>query len=331
MPTLAAYFGTSVSSFLIRNGQDLEFVKFPYVYSKGLFSNQCTKSQFYRYLIETILRERGMSLGSCEVSVCGFLEPPEFAFGPTVSCSVVDTISSAEKFYPVFVAGSSLLTRDVISSFSSFEPSKSTDEIDINYLSNLSIFPQMVPSDLSAQANLDEDVSNKVPGGLSIASDTSIVFTGDRFAQNIADKGLHYILMLELIKSVGIYDLYLDTNNKVPLVNLLEHDFDNLSYTSRVGTFINTSSGVECLLTTGVGDDQFFEVKKNRIYVMPLTSEGEVKLSVKGADIGSREVNVSGGTLGLIFDTREQKGSIYSDVKLLNDLLKQIDRILVNK
>ena len=331
MPTLAAYFGTSVSSFLIRNGQDLEFVKFPYVYSKGLFSNQCTKPQFYRYLIETTLRERKMSLGSCEVSVCGFLEPPEFAFGPTVSCSVVDTISSSNDFYPVFVAGSSLITKDIISSFSSFVSKKSKNDIDPNYFSNLAIFPQMVPTDLSAQANLDEDVSTKIPGGLNISSDIPVVFTGDRFAQNVSDRGLSYILMLELIKSAGIYDLYLDTNNKVSLVNLLEREFDTLSYTSRVGTFINTTSGVECLLSTGVGDDQLFEVKKDHIYVMPLTSEGEVRLSVKSADLGSREVKVSGGTLGLIFDTREQKGSIYSDVKLFNDLLKQIDRVLVNK
>ena len=331
MPTLAAYFGTSVLSFLIRNGQDLEFVKFPYVYSKGLFSNQCSESQFYRYLIETILRERNISLGSCDVSVCGFFEPPDFAFGPNVSCSVVDTISSSDKFYPVFIADSSLITKDIISSYSDFTDRKSKDDIEPNFFSNLAIFPQVVPSDLSDQANLDENISGKVPNGLTISSDTAVVFTGDRFAQNVTDKGLNYILMMELIKSAGIYNLYLDGNNKVSLINLLDREFDVLSYTNRVGTFINTTGGVECLLSTGVGDDQFFEVKKDHIYVMPLNSESEVKLSVKSTDLGSREVKVSGGTLGLIFDTREHKGSIYTDVKLFNDLLKQVDRVLVNK
>lgn len=331
MPSIAAYFGTSVSSFLIRKGQDLDFVKFPYVYSKGLFSNQCNISQFYSYLIEMVLRERDISLDSCEVYVCGFLEPPNLAFESSVSCSVVNTISSCDSFYPIFVADSTLMTKDTISSFSNFDEASLKDVVDPNFFSNLSLFPQMVPSDLSLQANLDEEVSSKVSEGFSVDSNSSVVFTGDRFAQNTADKGLDYILMLELIKSAGVYNLFLDNNNKVSLINLLDREFNTLSHTSRVGTFINTKGSVECLLSSGVGDDQFFEVKKDRIYVMPLNTETPVKLSVKSADLGSKEIMVLGGTLGLVFDTREKKGSIYPDIRLFNDLLNQVDRVLVSR
>ncbi len=52
-------------------------------------------------------------------------------------------------------------------------------------------------------------------------------------------------------------------------------------------------------------------------------------MSVKSRDLGTIDLRATGGRIGLVFDTRlNDSGSIYSDVKLFNDCVKQFEAVL---
>ena len=78
MPNIAVYIGTSITSLLIEEEGNLESVKIPFVYTKSAFSNCYNKSQFYKFLIEEVLKERyyaSMPGASLRVNVMIYLDP----------------------------------------------------------------------------------------------------------------------------------------------------------------------------------------------------------------------------------------------------------------
>lgn len=325
MPSVAAYIGTSGVSILIEKSGDIKFLKIPFAYTKSAFSNVSSQSQFYRSLIENVLKKNDLTLGECEVYVSGLFSSPEFLFKPDLSTDVVRIISDIDSYTPIFCTQSSILTKSVFSSYCPY-PRDFQDEDP--FLENISIFPQIISEDNSVQAGLDEKLCSKMPVNIDMVDSGSIIFTGDRFAQNTVDENLDYVLILSLIKSSGIYDLFVDRNNHVVLNGLYNNKFNVISLVDSIGTLVSTRGPLECLLNTGVGTEQFFEVEKNSIFIMPIKDSGEAKLSLKSTDLGSKSIDIKGGSVGLIFDTRDQKTSIYEDIKLLNSLCTNLDRII---
>lgn len=333
MPVLAAFFDFSTVSIAIENKDgDIEFFLFPYAYSKELFAGQCTEDEFYSQILASYLASKKLKLADFDVAVSGYLQPPFLPFKTALSVSFLELINSFSGSYPVFVNTFSVSTKDVLVCNTDI---KSNEEGD--FYSNLSIYPQLSHRDISFQNDIDCGlVSQFIDSGGIVASEAPIIFTGSRFAHLGTNKDLNYILSFDMLRIPGFYKLYLDNGNKallVQLIKLLKKDFaqDLDSYLEPVGTYISTDGGMECLLNTDIGTGQFFDLQKNTLFILPQDIDTKVKLSVKNTHLGLVEGFVGGGTLGLIFDTRETKKSIFDDVKLLNLCLKQLKEILVEE
>lgn len=340
MSLLVAYFDTSVVSFLFRKcGKDVEFFTFPYVYTKGTLSNQCSEPEFYKFLIEKFLADRQVKFENCDIFLSGFLNPPQLPFEPKFSAGVVDVVKSSEDFTPIVVNNSSFFTKDIVSAFSSRQEGGEGEELEkdmgeFDYYGNLLIYPQIVSDNISTQSDLDEKIVEKVPLDFKVDPKKKVVFTGGRFSQNVCSRELNYVLMLNLLGSgIGIYPVYLDTKNAFLLfqtMKMYDKDLD-LSIEDHIensGLFIKSGGAVECLLSTGIGEDQFFEIEKDKVYVMPLKLELPARLSVKCSSLGSVEIKTEGGEVGLVFDTRTDNSSIYSNIKIFNDSIKQFGRAM---
>ncbi|MFZ2664156.1 MAG: hypothetical protein WAX66_02235 [Patescibacteria group bacterium] len=334
MPLLAAYFDTSVVSFLLRKEtKSVEFFTFPYVYSEGTLSNQCNSKDFYKFLIEKFLGERKIKISSCNIIVSGFLEAPDFIDNSKLKVGIMNLVQNSTDYFPIVVNNSSLIANNFINSFSlcNEDTESSTGNRDfgeLDYYSNLCIYPQIVSDDLSTQSNFDKNISKKLPNNFKIENKKKIVFTGGRFAQNVCSKELNYVLLLDLIRGSGIYNLYMDNKNAFPLIQLLkmydkDDDIYEEDYLENIGLLIKTKGSVECLLSTKVGEDQFIEIDKDKVSVMPLKLDSPAKLSIKSSDLGSMDISTLGGEVGIIFDTRINDESLYSSVKILNDCIKQ--------
>ncbi len=336
MPLLSAYFDTSVVSFLIKKDKKkVEILNFPYVYSKGLLSNQCLEHEFYESVIKKILSDRKIKIESCDILTLGFIDPPYLSLKTKFSVGVSDLIQNSDDYYPIVVNNYSFVTKDTINSFSlckDKEINPKEDEIEqLNYYSNLCVYPQIVSDDISNQSDVDEKITQRIPSDFKLESNKKIMFTGGRFAQNVTGKELNYILILEMLKGFGAFDVYLDSNNAFLLSQTLKmYDKDQLfsieDFVENLGLFIRAGGPVECLLSTGVGEDQFIEIEKDKIIVMPLHLDNYAKISIKTSQLGTLNLKTKGGLVGLVFDTRSDDKSVYKDVKLLNECLKQFGR-----
>jgi len=343
MPLLAVHFDTSVINFLLKKEKaDAEFYTFPYVYSKGTLSNQLSEADFYKKLIERFLTERKVKFSSCDIVVSGFVNPPTLNFEPKLSVGVNDLIHNSEDLLPIFVDNFSIFTKDAVNFGSPFssdlklssENDKSFGEFD--YYANLSIYPQIISDDISTQSQIDENISEEVSLTLKVKSGKKVIFTGGRFAQYISNRELNYILMLSLLNECGVYNVFLDRQNAFALYQTAKmYDKDlaiNLEESiENSGTIIRTGGSVECLLKGEVGEGRFFEIEKDKILVIPLDSNSHTMLSIKNSILGSLEISVKGGEVGLVFDTRDSNSSIYSNMKMFNESVKQFGDALVGK
>jgi len=334
MPLLAAYFDTSVVNFLLKKDKkSVEFFTFPYVYSKGTLSSQCDEQGFYKQLIEEYLSEKKIKINSCDIIISGFLNPPEISIKLKFSAGIMDVVQSSAEYIPIVVNSHSFITKDVVNSFSHCEDGnklavENKDFGELDYYSNLCIYPQMVSDDLSTQSDIDENISKRIPLNFKIETRKKIILTGGRFAQNVCSRELNYVLMSDLIRGHGVYNVFMDYSNAFPLVQLAkmyDKDVDIAieDYIEHVGLYIKSEGSVECLLSTGVGEDQFMEIDKDKIFVMPLKLDSPARLSVKSSSLGSVDITTVGGEVGIVFDTRTGNESVYSDVRIFNDCIKQ--------
>ena len=336
MPLLSAYFDTSVVNFLIKKDKkSMELLSFPYVYSKGILSNQCSESEFYENVIRKILSDRKIKIESCDILTSGFIGPPVLSLKTKFSVGVADLIQNSEDFTPIVVNNFSFLTKNRINSFSRCNNEDINSEGDeseqLNYHSNRCIYPQIVSDDISNQTDVDERIVQRIPSDFKIESDKKVVFTGGRFAQNTPGRELTYILILEMLKGLGVFDVYLDSENAFLLFQTIKmYDKDLVfsvdDYIEKCGLFIRTGGAAECLLSSGIGDDQFIEIEKDKVVVMPLKLDNFAKLSIKSNALGTVNVKTKGGKVGLVFDTRSDDDSIYENIKLLNECVKQFGR-----
>lgn len=332
MSLLAAHFDVSGVSFLIKKDKNTtEVENFPYVYSSGILLNQCSQKEFYTYLIQKLLTDRGIKINTCDILTSGFLDPPDLNLKTKFSIGTAELIQGSEEFVPVFLNNMAFITKGILNSYSPCrdkitEAEKDFGEFDQS--ANYCIYPQVVPDDISSQTAVDRGIHEKLPTGLEFETGRKVVFTGGRFSQNILNKELNYVLMLEIMRGLGVFDLYMDKSNAFLLSRIVQMYDKNIplnvdQHIESVGTLIKTGGDTECLLSTGVGDDQFIEIEENKIFVMPLSLTNPARLSIKSDVLGTIDVRTHGGEIGLIFDTRTKDSSIYFDVKLLNDCIKQ--------
>ena len=338
MALITAHFDVSGVDFLIKKTKkSTEFFNFPYVYTKGIFGNQCDQKQFYSSLLEKIMFDREIKTSSCDILTCGFPDSPELNLKTKYSVKTSDLIESSEGIVPVFINNKVFLTKGVVCNYELDEDEDfSGNENDLgefDQIANLDAYPHTTPDDLSSQVSLDSKICEKIPEKFRFESGRKIIFTGGRFSQKILNPELNYILILEALRGIGVFDVYLDSSNSYSLLRTMQMydrslvpDIQSNFETS--GFFVRTGGSCECLLSTGMGDDKFIEIEDNKVFVYPFNSDNTAKLSIKSRELGTIDVHTNGGSLGLVFDTRVAGDSIYEDVKLLNESVKQFENVL---
>jgi len=230
MPIISAYFGVSVIDILFEKSDGtFEFITFPYSYSKAAFGNQCSEEKFNKAVISKLLGAQKIKLSSYDILVSGLLKKPTISSkNIALSKSAIELLPKITDYTPIFLTGFGLFTNEVMgSSFSCNISDKDIDELDENveadYLANLSIFPQVIPTDLSKRSILDNDISRWIPSqGIDLDTRTPVVLTGDRFSQPSIHRELDYLVMLDIFKEPGIYDIYLDKSNALILSQLVK-------------------------------------------------------------------------------------------------------------
>ena len=336
MSALAAYF--DISGVYSLSESDLTFSHFPYVYSKEIFSNYCEGARFNNALLADIT---GSKLSNFDLLVSGFVEPPVLDQKPALSVDTFKALKALENYYPVFVNSYSVITNDnVVSSLdvgSVARRAHDTHTEESDYYANLSLYPQLVPNDISTQIDLDNNTVVKAKyllRSFNPATKTPIVFTGGRFSQKSPSTEITYALMLDLIENPGIYNTYIDKRNAYILLSLLKlyqgskFTLNPLDLIEKVGAVVRTNGAAEVLLNSDYSTKQLVDVPKNSIFVIPLDKKSQAKLTIKNASLGTLEANVSGGTLGIVIDTREVGISILSEMSLVNLCVKQFGEVL---
>ncbi len=333
MPVLTAYFDVSEISFLLeKDDKELEFFHFPYAYSSEVFLNQSSQEEFNKAVIEAVLEERKLKLSSCDLVLGGFITPPKVGVEDKLSLDLLSIFHTINYFYPVLVNNYSVMTKVAVLSFENC-PEKSSDP-DQSYrddIGNRSIYPQIIPADIPSLSDLDRKIVERShTGNFSYSSDFPIVLCGSRFNKPRTVDYLDYILALDLIRKPGIYDLYLDRKNSLILLSLLkiykkEMENDPKQYFEALGTVINSPGDTECLVSSDVDTGQFFDVKRDNIYFVPVDLKGQENVSVKNSMLGSIKDSIQGGRAGLVIDTREGNGSVYDNVRVFNDCVRQLN------
>jgi len=342
MPILSAYFGVSVTDILYENKDNsLKFITFPYSYSKAAFGNQCSEAEFNRAILSKMIGVKKKSLSSYDLLVSGLLKRPQISSETKLSKSIIEVLPKITDYTPIFLTGFGLFTNKVMgSSFSCNLAENEADDFDedeeLDYLANLCIFPQITPADLTKRSILDSDISKWIPpNGFDLDPKIPVVFTGDRFSQPTLHRELDYLVMLDIFKQPGIYDLYVDTKNALLLTQLVkEYDpnknIDLDKYIQYLGVLVTTNSDIECLIKSDVETKQFFEVKENDVFVSPISEEVNTTISIKNNTLGNLEFKVRGGRLGCIFDTRIDKNSSVKNIRFVNESIRQFGENLSN-
>ena len=327
MPVLAAYIGYSgVSVALEKQDGSFIFQRFPYSYSGELFSSVCDENVFYTQVLECVAKENKMKLADFDVLMTGFVNFPLPDLNIKLMADVKDLLSKHEENFPVLVDESVVMTKDLVLS-----------QVPINFLTNneffanVSIYPQLITRDYNDQVSLDGLIVDKVKkAGITLTSQKPVVFTGDRFARRDYETVFKYSLALDLFNNAGYYYDKIDKNNAILLAQLIKEynpaiEVDTSQAIENVGTFALAPGDTEVLISTALDTGQFFEIKKDSVFALPLDNSTSTKLSVKNKLIGNLEGGVVGGTLGLLFDTRVERTQLISDIKIMNAFMREIE------
>jgi len=205
------------------------------------------------------------------------------------------------------------------------------EEVDLH--ANISIYPQINLPDIHARINADKVVSESSRDlDVKWSDKTPILFMGPRFLDLPHErKELDYLLMVDLIDRVGIYDIQVDRYNSLLLSSILgsggitaNMDVSEEYGIEEVGTLVVTKGNTECLIESDIGTGQVVEVKKNEIFSMPLQTGATARVMIKGHLFGTKEKVVKGGSLGLVIDARDREGSLFSDIKRFDKALKLV-------
>jgi hypothetical protein len=325
----------SVSLLLYKTSDEVTLKVFPYVYSDALFSSSFTKAQFFESLLKSFCKENGVKLTDCDILATGFFEAPDIGMPIKFSKSLHEIFSSIHSYYPIYANNYTLMTPDYCYSYSpvgqKFEGADVKEVDEENFYANMEIYPQIKATDISAQMDIDHGICSLLRGKEKIPQGLPIVFLGSRFSQISIVPELDYILMLNLIRTSGVYDIRRDSSNVLVLYALLrmykaEENFD--LHLDREATLITTTGTLECMIKTEVGTSQLAEVEKDKVLVLPVGRDERLKLMVKARDIANKERMVNAGKIGLIFDTRLDKATHVADIKVFSAGLKAFKEAL---
>jgi hypothetical protein len=322
----------NISLLLYKSKDEFWFKNFSYVYNKSLFSASFSEDDFYLELFSTFCAEHAVKLDTCAVVITGFLEAPKLGtdthsdFSKIVqvkySASIFDVMKRISGVYPVLINNHSILTKETCFSSTSVRPINTHSElIDIdeeNYYANLELYPQIISNEIAVQIDIDSNIASLLPKDFTLQNDLPIVFCGSRFTHKYLFSELEYLLILNFAKKSGIYDIRQDVNNGLILTTLLKMYDKNAVFDVEIPheeTLIVSKNSIDGSIATQEGTSQLVHIEKNRLLVIPSAKEERLQLKLKSHDFGSIDRTVDGGSIGIIFDTREDKKVSAQDIK----------------
>lgn len=310
MYTLSFYEGSSELSFAI--GRRL--FKFPYTYSKNLFSSSFTKEQFYKDIFNLAAKELGESLDNCEIYTTGVLDHPKVPFKVEKSACI---LTSLPENY-VYVNNYMIAMKNV---FRSFTPLSFYEEED-NLFANMNIFKNIVYSD-TFDINVKDKLLRAILASTQLNfSGNGVVLTGDRFINFNINTPLSYLLVFDIIRQPGIFYVKLDKRNFLPHMMLLSYEEEFFS----LGTLVNSPGETECLYETEVGTSQLITLEPDKLFILPLEAKNEARILVKSSS-GQIDQKVIGGELGVVIDTRSKtEGFEFKEVGV-DAIIQALNRI----
>ena len=160
-----------------------------------------------------------------------------------------------------------------------------------------------------------KDLLSKHEENFPVLVDESVVMTKDLVLSQVP---INFLTNNEFFANVSIYPQLIKEFNPA-----IEVDTSNVI--ENVGTFALAPGDTEVLVSTALDTGQFFDIKKDSVFALPLDNSTSTKLSVKNKLIGNLEGGVVGGTLGLLFDTRVERTQLISDIKIMNAFMREIE------
>ena len=191
---------------------------------------------------------------------------------------------------------------------------------DISYMANSNYFPQ-----LERENDFDSHVRY---ANFQFDKTRPIVFTGERFSKESVKDPVTYILVLDMLRTVGIFDVRIDSDNVMPLLaafSAYNNRFDDVLTNWQLwplGTVLITYGSVECLVEKSNGSKQLIDVGPNELFLVPLEADSRSRIKVKNNLIGNLEKEVHGGVLGLVIDTREKNNPKFFNEKIVSKKIK---------
>ncbi len=328
MSVLAAYIGAhDVTGLIYKSPSEYSFWSSPYVYSPELFSAFVSETSYYRFLFDQMCKEQGLKLTDCDVILSGFLQPPRLDLGLKLYVSLPELISKVESFYPVMVNNYAIVTKDQMFSKKSLETTYTSmpNLVDDDFYSNLTLYPNVVASDIVSRVDMDNRLLDAIKD-LKLPKDVPLVFFGSRFnsLHNIEDVNTMFIL--QMLQGLGIHEIYIDSFDVTILSKLLQmflgRDPCISNHPEKLGVVISQPSTMECLITSQIGTSQIIDLEKDKIFVLPIAPDERTKVMLKSSGLSQQEKILSGGKLGLLFDTRSVKTTFTDAYKQYNSSLK---------
>lgn len=363
MSTLSIYVGESMISVLdYSSPSDFKFANYPYSFPYELFPQDNVSEKFYQQVLKYLSKIHGISADSAEVIV-GTVSGVAPKIKHTHGYSIHQALSSLKNYSWTLVENFTVMTQKNMSAFYPMKKDLTFSQPAMtNYLSNKSLYPQIVPS--SPDTFKSEDVLTKhlmSSIDTSVVSDIPLIFTGGRFAHFDTNKTASYLLALDLLRTPGLFNVKIDPENKLPTIALLNNHLvsnankaatknsketvaflsdDLLSVNNTevfddefvsIGSVLNAPGGVECLFEVEAGNNQFVEIKANRLFIFPLERTSSARIVVDGKSVGHLDTNIRGGSLGFIIDTRDKTSEDFMTtsstqhsewVKIINERIK---------
>lgn len=171
------------------------------------------------------------------------------------------------------------------------------------------------------------------------------IIAGGGYLSDASRPGMGLLLLLDAVQPVGISTIILDQNNLLPLLGVAASQNNILpvqvlesgaflSAATVVSPVVSAKYGASILrakLTYESGVEAQIDLKYGSLETLPLAIGETGKLAIqvsKGADIGfgpgrGKEIQVSGGALGIVFDGRGRPLDLPTDPVRRRELIKK--------
>lgn len=331
MSTIAAHIGDGINTFLVRDGSgSRSLFHFPYSYNPTNFAHSFGPEDFYFELFSRVSADYNVDLEKSSIVLASSFPRGYFSKLNIKHFSTSSELSLKHRDMSVVYAKRSL-SPDV-------RLLKYQNHSSIDILSNMCLYRNVIPNSLEDNVGWGRDALGaryyEKSEGSNPATPHPVLFTGPAFTGPTLSLFFKYSLAFTLLPDQGLYEVYMDENDFHLISSLLE-EYEPETYFeikpylkfSRAGHLAKFKGPLECLIKKEYGEQQLTEVCEEDLFVFPIAEGENIHVFIKGRHIKDFEVDIDGGDLGFIVDTRisadtfaNSQKSEYLFPKLLNFL-----------